>query len=83
MKELQEENKDLKEPMELPQDKKGEKLRLKVEVWGKKTGGATTTMGQGHDRKDRTAESVAGEGVVVVDEDTTILEFHVPFQLDL
>ena len=63
--------------------KKGDTLRLTVEIWAKRVGSVTAPAGYGHDPKDRNAESVGSESQVVLDEHTTILEFHIPFRLNI
>jgi len=59
--------------------KKGETLRLTIEIWVKEETGNLCAFGYGHDPKDRNDD---GTYKVINDTDTTILEAHIPFRID-
>ena len=66
--------------------KAGETFRLTVEVWARQQDATCDTMvGYGHDPKDRndTYDATFNPIILIEDEDTTILETHVPFKLNL
>jgi hypothetical protein len=61
--------------------KQGETLRLTMEVYGESPGNVATEAGIAHDPKDRNNDDV--EFKIIEDADTTKLEFHVPFRIDI
>lgn len=67
------------------QIKAGEYLRLTIELYGRLGSGAGNAfIGFGHDPKDR--EDIVNHpntNQVILDSDTTKLEFHVPFKLNV
>ncbi len=65
------------------QFKRGETLRVTVEIWGKKTGTNASTHGFGHDPLDRNDTPTNPDFNLIEADDTTIFAVHVPFILDL
>jgi len=63
--------------------KKGETLRITVEIWAKKTAANSTWVGYGHDPKDRNVDVVVDYGSLPEDDYTKQLLFYIPFILDL
>ena len=60
--------------------KKGETLRITVEVWSHDNGGTNT--GFGCDPKAR-VDTTAALGGIIEDTDSTVFEIHIPYVLDL
>ena len=58
----------------------GETLRVTVEIYGKRNDTETITIGYGFDPKDRDDDNAQP---VIEDADTTIMEVHIPFLLNL
>ena len=62
--------------------KKGETLRVTVELWGTRTGSNNQNVGFGHDPKGRT-DNTAANGGIIEDTDSTQFLISIPFLLDL
>lgn len=60
----------------------GDILRVTIEIWGQRTGSQATRLGYAFDPKDRNDDKF-GADQIIEDSDTTILEVHVPFLLNL
>jgi len=63
--------------------KKGEVLRLTIEGWAWASAGSDSDYAIGHDPKDRNVAEIVDTDNVIPDTTPTILEFHVPYKVDL
>ena len=63
--------------------KKGETLRITMELWAQNDGVADGWAGFGHDPKDRDEDSTEMTHPLIANAYTTIMEIHIPFKLAL
>jgi len=63
--------------------RKGDILRLTIEIWGKTDATKRSWMGFGCDPADQNDDYTDLTGKIIEDTDRTVLDFYVPFVLDL